>query len=490
MDTSEGRHLPDTHHAPSLRWRKFGFLVFPLLIVLLAMFAGIKDTDYYRLKYLKSSFGLPLRSLFVDKFFGFPRNQKGKADAPPRCVLWMAPFLAGGGYSSEAWAYITALDRKRGDQFRLRILQHGDLENIEFWDGLPDNAKDLAVRLYATECDMDETIVICHSEPGAWYPPLFQTLPCPPSGYEDPAYVIGRTMFETDRVNREHVERCNRMDSVWVPTDFHVNTFTASGVDPSKVVKVVESVDTEFFDPAKWEQMRLPTKGLVIGYNSGTEFIPKNQFVFLSIFKWEIRKGWDVLLRAYLKEFSASDGVVLYLVTNAYHSDRNFGDRIKRFVNDSDIEEPPSGWAPVYLHDTHIPQNKLPEIYRAADAFVLPSRGEGWGRPHVEAMAMSLPVIATNWSGPTEYMTEQNSYPLPVDHMGEVTEGPFSGHLWAEPSVDDLRILMRKVVKEPDEARERSKQAREDMVRRFSPEIVAEFVMHQIVKAPKKTGRR
>lgn len=27
--------------------------------------------------------------------------------------------------------------------------------------------------------------------------------------------------------------------------------------------------------------------------------------------------------------------------------------------------------------------------------------GEGWGRPHVEAMSMELPVIATNWSGST-----------------------------------------------------------------------------------------
>ena len=30
-------------------------------------------------------------------------------------------------------------------------------------------------------------------------------------------------------------------------------------------------------------------------------------------------------------------------------------------------------------------------LYKSADAFVLPSRGEGWGRPHVEAMSMALP---------------------------------------------------------------------------------------------------
>jgi glycosyltransferase involved in cell wall biosynthesis len=37
----------------------------------------------------------------------------------------------------------------------------------------------------------------------------------------------------------------------------------------------------------------------------------------------------------------------------------------------------------------------MPALYKAADALVIPSRGEGWGRPHCEAMAMRLPVIAT-----------------------------------------------------------------------------------------------
>lgn len=45
---------------------------------------------------------------------------------------------------------------------------------------------------------------------------------------------------------------------------------------------------------------------------------------------------------------------------------------------------------------------------------MLPSHGEGWGRPILEAMAMALPVVSTNWSGPTEYLTAANAYPLPV----------------------------------------------------------------------------
>lgn len=40
---------------------------------------------------------------------------------------------------------------------------------------------------------------------------------------------------------------------------------------------------------------------------------------------------------------------------------------------------------------------------------------QGWGLPLTDAMAMALPVIATNWSGPTEYLDEAVGYPLAYD---------------------------------------------------------------------------
>ncbi|KAK9122887.1 hypothetical protein Sjap_012489 [Stephania japonica] len=407
---------------------------------------------------------------------------------PPNCVLWMAPFLSGGGYSSEAWSYITSLHEymKKDPNFRLAIEQHGDLENFEFWDGLPKQIKEMAYELYSTQCRMNETIVVCHSEPGAWNPPLFETVPCPPIGLGKPVCTIGRTMFETDRVNAEHVRRCNSMDFVWVPTDFHVSSFVESGVDPSKVVKVVQSVDVEVFDPLKYgEALAIGDVARPVLKSKEPRFgDPKLEveYVFLSIFKWEYRKGWDVLLKAYLKEFAGNDGVALYILTNAYHSSSNFEIKIVDLVHDSGIVEPVDGWAPVYVIDTHVAQVDLPRLYKAANAFVLPSRGEGWGRPIVEAMAMSLPVITTNWSGPTEYLTTENGYPLPVDKMSEVMEGPFKGHRWAEPSVDELRMLMRHVMSIPEDGREKGRRAREDMIRKYSPNVVAAIVLDHITK--------
>ena len=57
-------------------------------------------------------------------------------------------------------------------------------------------------------------------------------------------------------------------------------------------------------------------------------------------------------------------------------------------------------------------------------------RGEGWGLPVVEAMAMALPVIVTNWSGPTAYLDDTVGYPLRVEKLVDITqEGAFQGRL-------------------------------------------------------------
>ena len=119
--------------------------------------------------------------------------------------------------------------------------------------------------------------------------------------------------------------------------------------------------------------------------------------------------------------------------------------------------------------------------YAAADVFVLPSRGEGWGRPHVEAMAMGLPVIATNWSGPTAFMTPANSYPLRVEALEEIAGGAFAGHRYASPSVAHLRELMRASLSDAGRA-ERGARARRDMLEFYSPGRLARFVALQLAR--------
>jgi glycosyltransferase involved in cell wall biosynthesis len=469
---------------------------------------------------------------------------------PPRrndedlAVHWMAPFFSGGGYCSEAAAFVQGL--VASGRVRASIEQHGDGVSQSFVDGLPTFERQMLVSLASRRPVAAQSIVICHSEPGAWHinaslPQRWSTARCPPVGA---AYRVGRTMFETDRLPSGWADRLNAMDEVWVPTTFARDVFAAGGVDAAKLLVVPEPVDASFFAPA-WHagtagaggrSPHVPPRACVEGEHPGNS--AACPFRFLSVGKFERRKGFDVLLRAFLTAFVANSEadaaaatpgadaggaaavkqphVELMILTSAYHTSHDFDAAIAAML-DGPLACPegegagaaangqqPLATAPRcvptslearrrlprvrMLHG--VPQRELPEVYASADAFVLASRGEGWGRPHVEAMALGLPVIATLWSGPSAFMTEANSYPLRHTHLEPIPDGAFAGHLQAEPDVEHLVALMQRVVAEPEEARARGAAARADMEARFSPELLGEWLERHVDRISRKVDVR
>ncbi|KAG3034326.1 hypothetical protein JG687_00001021 [Phytophthora cactorum] len=451
---------------------------------------------------------LAIAALLMTPTAAFGRRPPANNDPGPPAVLWYAPFLSGGGYCSEAHSYVVAVDAALtissvsssttssqnepessqdteidspvDNPFELLITQHGDSLNPAFIRDLPEDMKAKLEQHWIEERDFywrlknrKIALAICHSEPGAWDPAHYMTSRCPPQGA---LYKVGRTMFETDRVPKGWSDRMNKMDEIWVPTKFQEKIFVDGGVRPEAVKVVPEVVDVDFFDPDKVQQ--------VYDLVSETAFdMTEKTTVYLSIFKWEERKAWRVLLKAYFQAFKAEDDVVLVLLTNGYHttsaSADDFMNVIDKFAVEAvgkKLDELPH----IHVLPPHIPQEVMPSLYKAANAFVLPSRGEGWGRPHVEAMAMERPVIATFWSGTTEYMTEKNSYPLKIDGLIEITDGAFRGHMWADPSVEHLKELLLRIKEHPKEAVAKGKQARKDMVDKYSPEIIGEIVLGHI----------
>lgn len=406
-------------------------------------------------------------------------------------LWWFAPVLSGGGYGSEAVALLLGLHRASDSSVAVRATHHGDAMDPEHFFGLPSSSRDaLEATLRASTPSAERAVVVCHSEPGAWHPALYETSRCPPAGA---AVAVGRTMFETDRLDPEHVKRLNAMREVWVPTQWGLDTFARAGVRPEKLRVVPEAVDIERFDAdavAASPEFDLEARARrVLGPPLRGGGVRSTKF--LSVFKWEARKAPEVLLSAYLDAFTAEDDVALFLRCDLYHETAAetatgtdlVAARIEAFAearrrdNGATTKTSPRVYAL-----PRVPETELPSAYAAADAFVLPSRGEGWGRPHVEAMSLGLPVIATNWSGPTAFMTRQNAYPLAVENelVALPEDSHFKTHRWAQPSEDHLRSLLKHVHAFPEEARRKGKQAAADVRRRFAPETVARDVLRHV----------
>ena len=99
-------------------------------------------------------------------------------------------------------------------------------------------------------------------------------------------------MFETDRLPDGWADRLNKVDEVWVPTHWHAEQFIRSGFEPDRVAVIGEAVDGSLF---------AQDRSLVA--RAG------RPFTFLSTFKWEHRKGWDVLFVSFRLACRCPEGV-------------------------------------------------------------------------------------------------------------------------------------------------------------------------------------
>lgn len=357
------------------------------------------------------------------------------ADARPG-VVWYAPLLNFSGYADEARAFALGL-RDRGVELRAEAI--GD-PSPAFLAGL-----DPAMRAAlddATRTPRPKHAVHVLHMPG-------QTL----TRLSGASYHVARSMFETDGLPADWVPRLNAMDEVWVPTAFNVETFRAAGVDvPIHVVP--GGVHPDAFIGAE----PLPIDGL-------------RSTVFLSVFEWSFRKGWDVLLRAWAKAFSAHDDVTLLLRTypmrrpGSHMTPADIERQINTFLGNLGTSR--KRVAPIVVLHEPVPDAEMPRLYATATAYVSPTRGEGWGRPMLEAMATGLPVIATRWSGNLAFMHEGNSLLLDVETLEKIDQREelefYRGQHWARPSARHLTQLLTSVAADPDAARALGKRAQADV---------------------------
>lgn len=123
------------------------------------------------------------------------------------------------------------------------------------------------------------------------------------------------------------------------------------------------------------------------------------------------------------------------------------------------------------------PTNKMVELLRTGDCFVYPTQGEGFGLCPVEAMAVGLPVICTDWSGPTEYLNDKFAYRLSYKMATCTLEGRDGQYGYAVPDRNHLAELMWYAYTHQDEVRKKGKLAAEYVSNNLTWEHTANRIM-------------
>jgi glycosyltransferase involved in cell wall biosynthesis len=262
----------------------------------------------------------------------------------------------------------------------------------------------------------------------------------------------------------------------------------------------------------------------------------------MSVFKWEPRKGWHGLMEAYYRAFysplytnrtksTKEREPMLIVVGSSYTPKADTYESIFLSQRVNSIAKrqrwpiaSPTNTSHVILEPDYvgnyagradfpcmclvaeaISEEELTALYRSVDAFVITTRGEGWGLPISEAMAMGLPTISTDWGGSTEFTSHGSmpaavkatrhempvSYPInaSIVEVPQLADGYGGEHnmRMAAPSVPHTVELLRKVYEQtPEVNQEVGRRARDVIVRQFSQAATTDMMTVRLAAVAQK----
>ena len=259
----------------------------------------------------------------------------------------------------------------------------------------------------------------------------------------------------------------SNVDELWTPSQFTRNALVKAGVSANQIHVLPNGIDPEIFRPDGPATRPPSSRG----------------FIFLFVGGTIRRKGIDVLLQAYADAFMPEEEVTLVikdLGSRSFYSHNTKLREVKQFAARRTAPHT------IVIAD-ELDDAALAALYRAADAFVLPYRGEGFGMPLIEAMACGKPVLTTGEGPAVEFCSTKEGYLIPAQEVPVPEPAPPLGPLsadwtWYEPSIAALAQTMRHVYENRDEAAARGRNAARAIEARFTWKQILPMYLDRIEK--------
>ena len=251
---------------------------------------------------------------------------------------------------------------------------------------------------------------------------------------------VGLWVWELPAARREWAQAARRYDELWVPSTFCQTAFKALTSVPVTVVP--------------YALPDLPALGAADRAKTRSSFdLPDDAFIFLYMFdtySFVDRKNPQCLLEAFEAEFGDDPDVIL-LLKISYFDNLHTGYSAENHALLLKLEDVVARMPNVRIMTEIMPQADVYRLINAIDCYVSPHRSEGFGLTVAEAMYYGRAVIATDFGGTTDFVRDGVAFPLRYSLVELAADrGPYGkGNVWADPSVEHLRELMRQVVSDP-----------------------------------------
>ena len=253
---------------------------------------------------------------------------------------------------------------------------------------------------------------------------------------------IGHRVWELPNFPAAWAPAAAKLDEIWVPSRYvavglHIATDRPVRVVPYCVQRVEE--DARSAREAFHLPQDVPLVLMTFDYNSFVD-----------------RKNPAAALRAFLDAFPTDGPSSAHLVVKTHG---------RRAAADADWVKLIHENRRVHVIDKVLPRADVNRLQNACDVFLSLHRAEGFGLNLAECMLLGKLVVATDFSGNADFMTEENSLPLPYSMVpvGRDRYPYWYGQYWADPDHDAAVEALRFAVSGSAKIKQLTSQARVDI---------------------------
>ena len=268
---------------------------------------------------------------------------------------------------------------------------------------------------------------------------------------------IGFTFWETSKIPSEPppgeppwpapqynwAKQMNYMDEMWTSATFAVGAFRDAGVTvPCHVVGIPIDI-SDNIDPRE-----IPIRGVTI--DMGDRPIPRDQrpIVIASVAQWTWRKNLEDAITAVCTEFLSNEVILLLKTYGTSQNNPEEEEKIRHRTRNIKAMLGLRNLPRIVLLQGTLSDDHMARLYNSIDIFLSTSRGEGFCIPTAQAMAHSIPTLATGWSAFTDYVIPGETGWLVDYHMEPVVGMPHipwyrPNQQWAKVDMNDLSAKLR-----------------------------------------------
>ncbi len=241
-------------------------------------------------------------------------------------------------------------------------------------------------------------------------------------------YNICYAFWEFPKIPKSLILASGHFNEIWAPTKFVQQIFSKNFRTP--IIYMPHAIDFKI-------------KG---NYNREYFNLPKDKFIF--IFSFDLfsygRKNSCAVIEAFKKAFDKDRADILLIIkTNGFEVD-SCKERLAELMQKLDLPG-----HQIHNINSNLNRDEMYGLLKVCNCYISLHRTEGLGLGMAEAMKLGKPVIATGYSGNTDFMNNDNSFLVnysmvkaSIDQHGFLEKDS----TWAEADIDHAAILMEHVV--------------------------------------------